>query len=207
MDEAALHESWVNAWRALGVASPSEALLDELLAAHCEAHRAYHTLQHLGECLALLHARRDRPAQHPAEVALALWFHDAVYDVHRQDNEQRSADWARRAMLESGIAPEAADRVHAMIMATRHHSRPEDADAQLLVDIDLAILGATPERFAEYERQIRIEYLHVPADVFEAKRREILAGFLARDPLYLTGPMRARFEEGARANLSRAIKR
>ncbi|MBB3177949.1 N-methyl-D-aspartate receptor NMDAR2C subunit [Variovorax sp. Sphag1AA] len=207
MDEAALHESWINAWRALDVASPSEALLDELLAAHCEAHRAYHTLQHLGECLALLHARRDRPAQRPAEVAIALWFHDAVYDVHRHDNEERSADWARRVMLESGVSEEAADRVHALILATRHDAQPEGGDAQLLVDIDLAILGATPDRFAEYERQIRIEYLHVPADVFETKRREILAGFLARDPLYLTGPMRARFEEAARANLKRAIKR
>jgi predicted metal-dependent HD superfamily phosphohydrolase len=206
MDETTLHDTWVQAWRALAVAAPDEALLDELLAAHCEAHRAYHTLQHLGECLALLKAQPGS-AQRPAEVALALWFHDAVYDVRRHDNEERSAEWARRAVLEAGAAPDAAERVHALVMATRHDAEPLGADARLLVDIDLAILGAPAERFAEYERQIRIEYAHVPAEVFETRRREILAGFLARDPLYLTAPMRERFEAAARANLKRAIKR
>ncbi|SCK49885.1 Predicted metal-dependent phosphohydrolase, HD superfamily [Variovorax sp. HW608] len=206
MDEAALHDTWVQAWRALRVGSPDEALLDELLAAHCEAHRAYHTLQHLGECFALLEAQPGS-AQRPAEVALALWFHDAVYDVRRHDNEERSAEWARRAMQDAGAAPDAAERVHALVMATRHEAEPIGADARLLVDIDLAILGAPAERFAEYERQIRIEYAHVPAEVFETRRREKLAGFLARDPLYLTAPMRERFEAAARANLKRAVKR
>ncbi|WP_431275904.1 HD domain-containing protein [Variovorax ureilyticus] len=206
MDEAALYGSWVQAWRTLGIGSPDEALQDELLAAHCEAHRAYHTLQHLGECLALLETHRDN-AQRPAEVALALWFHDAIYDVHRHDNEERSAEWARRAMQGAGAAPDAADRVHALVMATRHDAEPVGADARLLVDIDLAILGAPADRFAEYERQIRIEYAHVPAEVFETRRREILAGFLARDPLYLTAPMRERFEAAARANLKRAVRR
>jgi hypothetical protein len=36
-------------------------------------------------------------------------------------------------------------------MATCHTAKPADADQQLLVDIDLAILGAEPARFAEYE--------------------------------------------------------
>ncbi|MBO9514847.1 MAG: N-methyl-D-aspartate receptor NMDAR2C subunit [Variovorax sp.] len=202
MDEAALHGSWVRAWQALGVASPDEALLDELLACHCEAHRAYHTLQHVGECLALLEEEREH-AQRPAEIALALWFHDAIYDVRRHDNEERSAAWARQALLDAGVAQDAAERVHALVMATRHDAPPGTTDARLLVDIDLAILGAPPERFAEYERQIRIEYAHVPPQVFEPRRREILDRFLARDPLYLTPSMRERLEAAARRNLKR----
>lgn len=200
MDEAALHASWVRAWHALGVASPDEALLDELLACHCEAHRAYHTLQHLGECLALLEEERDN-AVRPAEAALALWFHDAIYDVRRHDNEERSATWARQALLDAGVPDDVAGRVHALVVATRHDTEPDTADARLLVDIDLAILGAPPERFAEYERQIRIEYAHVPAEVFDLRRREILGGFLAREPLYLTAAIRERFESNARRNL------
>ena len=205
MDTAALRASWTEAWRALG-AAPDDALLAELLARYGEAQRAYHTLQHLGECLVHLARERDG-AERPAEVALALWFHDAIYDVQRHDNEARSADWARQAALRAGLAPEVAERLHALVMATRHDVQPVGADARLLVDIDLAILGATPARFAEYERQIRIEYAHVPPAVFEPRRRQILGGFLARDPLYLTAPMRIRLEAAARANLGRAVAR
>jgi predicted metal-dependent HD superfamily phosphohydrolase len=203
MDTAALRASWSDAWRALD-ASPDDAVLAELLDRYGEAHRAYHTLQHLGECLAHL-ARERGGAERPAEVALALWFHDAIYDVHRHDNEARSADWARQAALGAGLAPEVAERLHALVMATRHDAQPVGADARLLVDIDLAILGAAPARFAEYERQIRIEYAHVPPAVFEPRRRQILGGILARDPLYLTAPMRTRLEAAARANLGQAV--
>jgi predicted metal-dependent HD superfamily phosphohydrolase len=205
MDASAWRSSWSDAWRALG-ASTDDAVLAELLARYGEAHRAYHTLQHLGECLAQL-ARERGAAERPAEVALALWFHDAIYDVQRHDNEARSADWARQAALRAGLAQDVAERLHALVMATRHDAQPVGADARLLVDIDLAILGATPARFAEYERQIRIEYAHVPPGIFEPRRRQILSGFLARDPLYLTAPMRTRLEAAARSNLGRAIAR
>ena len=93
MDTVALRASWSDAWRALG-ASADDALLAELLARYAEGQRAYHTLQHLGECLVHLARERDG-AERPAEVALALRYHDAIYDVHRHDNEARSADWAR----------------------------------------------------------------------------------------------------------------
>jgi predicted metal-dependent HD superfamily phosphohydrolase len=204
MDADALRASWFEAWRALDVNAPDEALFAALLARYSEPHRAYHTLQHLGECLALL-AREQVNAERPAEVSLALWFHDAIYDVHRHDNEQRSADWAREALGDAGVAPEIAERVHSLVMATRHDVKPGGADARLLVDIDLSILGAPVERFAEYERQIRIEYAHVPAEVFEPRRRAILGGFLARDPIYLTEPLRAQFEAAAKLNLGKAI--
>ena len=208
MQADARHAAWVEAWRALGVqvpdSAPHDALFDALLAHYGEAHRAYHTLQHLDECLEGLALERSH-AGRPAEIALALWFHDAIYDVHRHDNEARSADWARQALRDAGVDAEAAQRVHALVMATRHQAQPEEADAQLLVDIDLSILGAPAPRFVEYERQIRIEYAHVPPEVFEPRRRRILGGFLARDPLYLTPSVRARLESQARLNLQRAI--
>ena len=194
---------WRQAWQALG-AGGGETLQSELLARYAEPHRAYHTQQHLSECLALFEELRHL-ATHPDEVEAALWFHDAIYDVHRHDNEALSADWARTAMLEAGAAAEAATRVHALVMATRHSVAPQTADEQLLVDIDLAILGAAPPRFAEYEAQIRREYAHVPQDVFTAKRGEILAGFLARPVLYATPALRERLEATARANLRSAI--
>jgi predicted metal-dependent HD superfamily phosphohydrolase len=194
---------WQQAWPALG-ASGGDALHAELLARYAEPHRAYHTPQHLAECLALFEESRAL-AERPAEVEIALWFHDAIYDVHRHDNEATSADWARTALLSAGAAPDVAERVAALVLATRHSVAPATADEQLLVDIDLAILGAAPARFAEYEAQIRVEYGFVPPTVFNEKRGAILAGFLARPVLYGTAALRARFEAVARGNLQHAI--
>jgi predicted metal-dependent HD superfamily phosphohydrolase len=174
------------------------------MAAYSEPQRHYHTLQHLGECLAWLE-REKAVATRPGEVALALWFHDAIYDLQAHDNEQRSADWARDAMRSAGVAEDAAQRVHALVMATRHDAVPQDPDVQLLVDIDLSILGAPPARFAEYERQIRAEYAHVAPELFEPRRRAILARFLQREPLYATPGLRAACEQQAKINLRAAI--
>jgi predicted metal-dependent HD superfamily phosphohydrolase len=93
-----------------------------------------------------------------------------------------------------------------MILATKHAALAEDPDTRLLTDIDLAILGAPPARFADYERQIRQEYSWVPDVFFAAKRTEILRGFLARPRIYGTDFFRDRFEARARENLSGTLK-
>ena len=195
---------WTPAWHDLRLPAPAPAVFAHLLERWNEAHRKYHTLQHLAECLALF--ERDRAlAERPGEVALALWFHDAIYDTHRHDNEAESADWAGRVLREAGAGDDVVERVHASIMATRHSETPVTADASLVVDIDLAILGAAPARFDEYERQIRDEYGFVPEALFREKRGEILRGFLARPVLFSTAVLAARFDAAARANLERAI--
>ena len=195
---------WTDAWRDLRLPPPAPDVLAALLARWAEPHRKYHTPQHLHECLALFDGDRAL-AEHPGEVAIALWFHDAIYDTARHDNELASADWASQVLLRAGAAPDVAARVHALVMATRHREVPATPDAKLLVDIDLAILGAEPARFAEYERQIRDEYGFVPEDVFGDKRAAILRGFLDRPTLFSTPAYAARFDAPARANLARAI--
>ena len=140
-------------------------------------------------------------------MALALWFHDAVYAPDRHDNEPQSADWARQAVVAAGVAPAVADRIHALILATRHDAAPATPDEALLVDIDLAILGAAPGRFDDYERQVREEYAPVPEALFRSRRQVILEGFLRRPSLYSTGWFRDRLESSARANLRRSMAR
>jgi predicted metal-dependent HD superfamily phosphohydrolase len=161
-------------------------------------------MQHLGECLGWFE-REKALAERPGEVALALWFHDAIYDVHAHDNEALSAEWARTALLAAGANAEAAGRVHALVMATRHDAVPEGRDAELLIDIDLSILGAERLRFDEYERQVHAEYAFVPDEVRLPRRRAILQRFLDREAIYATPRMHALLEARARTNLQRSI--
>ena len=139
-----LEQRWKSTWAALDRRAPA-GLFERLLAAWREPQRHYHTLQHLGECLALfeeLHAE----ARQLHEVELALWFHDAVYDVHDHDNEARSAQWAVQALDTAGLDAPCCRRIHDLIMATCNTASPTSADAALLVDVGLAILGAAHRR-------------------------------------------------------------
>ncbi len=100
---------------------------------------------------------------------------------------------------------EVAERVYELVMATRHTSVPAAGDAQLLVDIDLSILGADAQRFAQYEQQIRAEYAFVPEELFRTKRKEVLQSFAARPRIYGTDHFHAALEARARVNLAQAV--
>ncbi len=90
-------------------------------------------------------------------------------------------------------------------IATRHDCTPSGTDAALLVDVDLAILGAAPLRFSEYERQIREEYSWVPFDDYRTARARILAAFLdGRASVYTTASFQ-HLEPQARVNLSDSL--
>jgi predicted metal-dependent HD superfamily phosphohydrolase len=203
-DDELFSRSWHQAWSGLGARSADTLLMDTLLACYAEPHRAYHTRQHLWECLAWLQ-RFEAQAERPAEIAVALWFHDAIYQPSRHDNEALCANWARAAMWAAGADADAAERVHALVLATQHQALPQGTDQQLLIDIDLAILGAPPQRFDEDERQVRIEYAAGPEQAFRIGRRKILQSFLDRPALYGTVPPRQCFEAQARVNLQRSI--
>jgi predicted metal-dependent HD superfamily phosphohydrolase len=196
---------WRATWAGLGVDAPDDPAFGEVIASYSEPHRHYHTVQHLDECFAWLDEAR-RLAGDPYAVELALWFHDAVYEPRAQDNEERSASWAHAVATKAGLAGAVVERVRALVLATKHSSPPATPDEALLVDVDLAILGAPVERFDEYERQVREEYGWVPGFLFRRKRREILESFLTRPNLYSTGHFRAALESRARENLARSIR-
>lgn len=197
---------WNRDWTDLGAASGDTQLHRQVIACWSEDHRRYHTLQHLRECLETFEAVRGHAAR-PGEVAVALWFHDAFYEPRRGDNEARSADWARACVLKAGCPQATASRVHALVMATCHDVMPEDPDAQLLVDVDLSILGADAERFDESDRQVREEYAHVSDEQYRLGRRAVLNKFLQRPRIYCTAHFHAALETRARENLERAFAR
>ncbi len=199
-----LQSSWERLWAGIDASGDGTRMRDELIARYSEPWRKYHTLQHLQECICTFESVR-RLAIHPEEIEAALWFHDAVYELRANDNEERSARLAEAVLATAGISPEAVARVVALVLATRHTAAPALADEQLLVDIDLSILGAAGPRFAEYERQIRDEYAFVPEPVFREKRRAILQSFVKRRQIFGTPHFHGLLEAQARCNLERAI--
>jgi predicted metal-dependent HD superfamily phosphohydrolase len=197
-------ERWQAMLRALGV-PPETDTYSRLQSAYTEKHRAYHTPRHIDECLSLLDEFKHLAAN-PGEVECALWFHDAIYEPMSKSNEERSANWAAEFGRRVGVPSESVDRIRAHVMATRHVALPVDDDSRLVVDIDLAILGADPSRYAEFEHDVRREYRWVPGIVYRSKRATILQSFLDRPRIYHSEPAYERFEGDARTNLSGAIR-
>lgn len=196
-------ERWQFLMSALGLA-PSPDVFRALCDAYGEKHRFYHTGQHIEAMLRHLDTVQYL-AQNRAELELAIWFHDAVYNPLSATNEADSAQWARDFLSRQSYDHNGIDRVDNMIMATLHSSSPETADEALIVDIDLAILGASPDVYAQFEQNVRQEYRWVPWFVYRRKRREVLASFLDQDNIYHLDTFRDRFEDRATSNLQNAI--
>ena len=195
---------WQSCFSALSLPQPADTQFTNLVQRYSEPHRAYHTTQHLEECFRAFESARSL-AQSPGAVGIALFYHDAIYDTHARDNEEKSAELARQVLASVGAGEPIQSYVTDLILVTRHAAMPESEDQKLLVDIDLSILGAAQDRFDEYERQVRQEYAWVDDALFRSVRSKILQEFLARPAIYSTTTFRDRLEQPARENLKRSI--
>ncbi|MCU4638941.1 HD domain-containing protein [Acinetobacter courvalinii] len=183
--------------------SEPQKIFNKLIAAYSEKQRAYHTLQHLYECLVLLDSIRPDLSDANA-VELALWFHDAIYDPQAKDNEMKSAELFEKYIAQD-LSVEIVEKIKRWIIATQKHEATNELDLQFLLDIDLAILAASPERFEEYEQQIQQEYAWVESEIYSIKRKEVLAHFYQAEPLYQTEYFQQNFGQRARRNLRKVI--
>ena len=165
----------------------------------------YHVLTHVLGCLEELNRSRDL-AKDADAIRLALWFHDAVWEPARPDNEEASAALADSALSAASVPGPRRQAVHALILATRHDRVPEGPDARLIADIDLCILGADPDDYDRYERAVRREYGQLSDETFASGRAAFAAGMLARPRIYATGRYFRRLEAAARANLARSAR-
>lgn len=184
-------------------AKPSDDLFQSLRKAYTEPGRFYHTDVHVAECLR--HAKRyGHLAMSLPEIEISIWFHDAVYDTRRNDNEELSAEWAKRELMALGAPLEAISTVAEMILATKTH-KSVFPDTNLLLDIDLGVLGASPPIFENYDQGIRNEYSWVPIADYRMGRSKVLASFLERPAIFKTLELKNEYETQARENLHRKL--
>jgi len=184
----------------------SGAVRDELIARYSEPHRRYHTMVHIEDCLAQVAASTDMDEDQRALMQAAIWFHDAIYDATRNDNEAESAKLAAGRLAAAGAERAFIDEVARLILLTAGHSvQAGDAIGARLVSIDLSILGAEADRYDAYAAAIREEYAHVPEPLYRAGRAAILGRFLESEALFADPLWAERLEKRARANLTREI--
>jgi predicted metal-dependent HD superfamily phosphohydrolase len=201
---------------AIGVTAPrAAAIAADLARRYREPWRHYHTLAHVDAMFSLADRHRGLVAD-PDAVALAIWYHDAIYRPRRADNEAASAALLLHDCGASNLPDRRPERprlparpsvetAHRLILATHHHLAPPNTpDGAIFLDLDLAILGSPPDQYRRYSEAIRAEFRWVPEVIYRAKRIEALEGFLRRKAIFLTNPFLDR-EEPARQNLADEI--
>jgi predicted metal-dependent HD superfamily phosphohydrolase len=181
----------------------TEELREDLLARWSETHRKHHTVAHLREMLDAIGLLAESGIDFDREaVELAAWFHDAIYEIGRDDNEDRSAELARELLASSPIR----DEVARLVLVTKTHKVAEDdVNGAVLCDVDLSVLGSGPQRYQTYAAAVREEYADVPDEVFRPARAQVLASLLD-GRLFHTDAGRERWEQSGRHNLTAEIK-
>jgi predicted metal-dependent HD superfamily phosphohydrolase len=193
-----------------GLLASAPELLPELARRYAEPHRGYHGIDHITALAQLFVDVASGPGwRSPIEVALAILFHDAIYEPGRSDNEDRSADLAIEILRNTPISKAVdLDRVAAMIRATKshdQHTHADDHDLAHFIDADMAIIGTSPNAYDAYAKAVRREFASIPIALFDRGREAFLTKQLARPTLFHTPWFRARYEAPARANLAREL--
>ena len=203
-----LRRRWSDLARDAGLDERAEHLVDELLGRYAEPHRHHHDRRHLLDVL----EAADLLSAGTTSVAtrLAAWFHDAVYDGRAGTDEAESADLARHALRHAGLDDATTQAVAAIVAATAGHLVPGDGplvdpDTAVMLDADLAILAAEPERYARYAAGIRDEHPDVDDQAFRTGRQQALRTLIEREHLFHTEIGRSTLEPRARANVSREL--
>lgn len=206
-----LRQQWYELIRAIAVRAECATEVWLVLEKHySEPHRSYHNLSHVHALLTQAENARSAIRDFPV-IALAIWFHDLIYDTRRHDNELKSAELAAVLMSRLGIDVPVIQNVQQCILATARHEVPVNKkiapDLPFFLDLDLAILGTTTDFYQQYSQAIRNEYRWVPAPLFRAGRVKVLKRFAEREKLFFTPAMAGRFDVQARANLAWEIKK
>ena len=174
---------------------------EELCEHYAGPDRYYHTLAHVRNVLDVVDSLSSY-VRNLSAVRLAAWLHDVIYDSRASDNEERSAEYAER--LCTSFAIPAGHVVAALIRKTKTHDADGDVDAQVLLDADLAILGASEPVYRTYAGQIRQEYGWVSEPNYRTGRRQVLERFLTRPKIY---HLLTSLEAPARGNIAGEIAR
>ncbi len=167
--------------------------------------RYYHNLEHIEQVLKTIELLRHNTSFSPP-IYLAAWFHDIIYDSQAKNNEERSAEYTRKLLIDLNISDAIIDNTCRLILNNKHHQAEiNDVESHVLLDADLSILVSNSEEYRNYSQAIRQEYAWVSDDNYIAGRKAVLESFLQRR-IFFTDDLFNRLELTARENIQAEIE-
>jgi predicted metal-dependent HD superfamily phosphohydrolase len=174
-------------------------LWEDIRTHYSSSGRHYHNLTHLDHLTDELLQVKDRIANWDILV-FAIAYHDIIYDTTRSDNEVKSAEYAS-TILSGLLTSSQMEICKEAILATKGHQHNPNPDINYFTDADLSILGASPEPYIEYSKQVKGEYASYPDIMYQSGRQKVLDHFLRMPRIFKTDFFFAKYENQARNNL------
>ncbi|MCK5854977.1 MAG: hypothetical protein KAG56_07120 [Sulfurovaceae bacterium] len=177
----------------------------EIVSRHNESHRHYHTLTHLNHLFKNLEPLSKQIISWDT-ILFSIFYHDIIYDISSNKNEEESASFAKTELSKLGISNFMINKVCELIHLTKAHTETKQIDYAYFLDADLAILGASPKEYQTYIKQIKEEYKLYSDIIYHKGRQEVLRKFMEKKELYQTDYFKNRYERQAHANMAMEIK-
>ena len=193
---------------------------EALDAGYSDPKRAYHSWRHIADLMEKLD-RFSHLAVRKDLVAIAFFWHDAVYVTRNEAGGERSDElnvresaglFQRYAVMDQADVDAVTDLImattdHLGAVPTKQHYPGYSSDFDLLLDLDLSSLGAHWPEFKANFNRIRFEYEWLPESVFNERRLRSLESFArAGARLYRRPETREEYGAAATANLARYIR-
>lgn len=172
---------------------------------YSDSNRYYHSLSHLENIYRELYWAKDQVEEWDT-MLFSMFYHDIVYDVTNGDNEERSAEIAKRSLGLISFPDARIDQCYAQIIATKFHEKSGNHDSNLFTDSDLAVLGQEWSVYSDYFQNVRREYSKYPDKVYNQGRINVLTHFLKMESIFKTDYFIDKYEKMARKNLSKELK-
>ncbi|WP_196894031.1 HD domain-containing protein [Aureivirga marina] len=167
---------------------------------YSERHRHYHNLKHIESMLQSAMFFKSEIKDFDAFL-FSIFFHDIIYCVSRNDNEKKSAELAEEYLQQLNVPIKIIEKCKQQIKATKYHEIEGCSDTSYLIDLDLAVLGTSEEKYKEYAINIRKEYNRYPDFLYKRGRKKILKNFLEKQNIYKTKYFQENYESKAKENL------
>jgi predicted metal-dependent HD superfamily phosphohydrolase len=178
---------------------------DYIVKSYNNKKRHYHNLNHLENMLGqILLVKQSIHNWHA--VLFALYYHDAVYNSLKSNNEEESALVAKKIMEKLQVPSETILLATNLILATKQHLKNDDNDINYFTDADLSILGQPWETYVQYTKQIRKEYAIYPNFMYNPGRKKVLLHFNNMDCIFKTGFFFNNYEITAKQNIAKELQ-
>lgn len=175
-------------------------LWKEIQMAYTQNSRHYHTLVHLS------HIYKELPEENlTLLLEFAIFYHDIIYNVRKNDNEEQSALLAQKHLALLNVPTRINEKVFQLIIETKSH-KASNEENKLFLDADLSILGSNDKQYAQYIQNVRKEYAIYDDDSYIKGRKKVLRIFLKKEKVYESDYFYELYEKKARKNLSNELK-
>ena len=156
--------------------------IEEIEKRYSESHRYYHIIEHINFMINGIYDLFDKKSisNNDKDILLvAALFHDIIYEIGKNDNEQKSAEFLNNNTdFVDEFQSNDINKSFDIIMDTIDH-KPNNELSKLLCDLDMyTISDSSFIELLKYEKQIYLEFQKYPFNVYKKGRLQFLRNML-----------------------------